>query len=92
MENTKYLKIGQVVRSKNGRDAGNVFVVVSIVDDSYVKIVDGRKRKLENPKLKKIKHLYVYNKVFEEIESKQLGKYQFNDAYIRRILMPYSID
>ncbi len=90
MENTKYLKVGQVVRSKNGRDTGKVFIVLSIVDDNYVKIVDGKRRTLEKPKLKKIKHLDVYNKVFDEIESKQLGKYQFNDAYIRRILMPYS--
>lgn len=90
MENTKYLKVGQVVRSKNGRDIGKVFIVLSIVDDNYVKIVDGKRRTLEKPKLKKIKHLDVYNKVFDEIESKQLGKYQFNDAYIRRILMPYS--
>lgn len=90
MDNTKYLKVGQVVRSKNGRDAGKVFIVVSIVDDKYVHIVDGRRRRLEKPKLKKIKHLYVYNQVFEEIENKEFGKYQYNDAYIRRILLPYS--
>lgn len=90
MENAKYLKIGQVVRSKNGRDAGDVFIVVRIIDDDYVHIVDGRRRTLAKPKLKKIKHLDVYNKVFNEIESKQFGKYQFNDAYVKRILMPYS--
>lgn len=90
MDSTKYLKIGQVVRSKNGRDIGKVLLIIDIVDDEYVKIVDGDRRTLDNPKLKKVKHLDIYNKVFSEIETKDLDKYQFNDAYIRKILKPYS--
>lgn len=90
MDSTKYLKIGQVVRSKNGRDIGKVFVILEIVDDQYVKIVDGKRRKLEKPKLKKVKHLEIFKEVFEEIETRNLDKHQFNDAYIRKILKPYS--
>lgn len=90
MESTRYLKIGQVVSSKNGRDIGKIFVILEIIDDNFVLIADGKSRKIDKPKKKKIKHLNVYKKVFEEIESKDLGKYQYNDAYIRRILKPYN--
>ena len=33
--------LGQVVQSTQGRDAGRDFVVVGIVDESYVLIADG---------------------------------------------------
>lgn len=90
MESTKYLKIGQLVRSKNGRDTGNLFIISKIIDDNFVEIIDGQRRTIEKPKKKKIKHLTVYKKIFEEIETKEIGKYQYNDAYIRRLLKPYS--
>lgn len=88
MDSTRYLKVGQVVSSKNGRDIGQVFVILEIVDDDFVLIANGRRRTIENPKKKRIKHLNVHKKVFSEIETKDLGKYQFNDAYVRRILRP----
>lgn len=90
MEITKYLNIGQIVKSKNGRDRGKVFVITKIVDEDYVMIVNGENRTIDNPKKKKVKHLTIYNKVFDEIKTKELGKYQYNDAYIRRILKPYT--
>ncbi|WP_054251595.1 KOW domain-containing RNA-binding protein [Neofamilia massiliensis] len=89
MDSTRYLKVGQVVSSKNGRDAFKVFVIVEILDDKYVLIADGKRRTLEKPKKKKVNHLNIYKKVFEEIKSKACGKYQLNDAYIRRILKPF---
>ena len=48
--------LGDLVLSKAGRDGGEVFLVVD-VDGDYVKIVDGKIRKISNPKKKKIKHL-----------------------------------
>ncbi|MDD4495657.1 MAG: KOW domain-containing RNA-binding protein [Eubacteriales bacterium] len=51
------INVGDIVKSKAGRDAGRYFAVWEIQDDSYVTIVDGDLRKLENPKKKKVKHL-----------------------------------
>lgn len=59
-------RIGQVVRSKAGRDNGEAFVVVG-TEDNYVYIADGATRKLENPKRKKIKHIQGSYNVSEEI-------------------------
>ncbi|MBN2287537.1 MAG: KOW domain-containing RNA-binding protein [Tissierellales bacterium] len=91
MEITDDLRIGQVVKSKAGRDKGRIFVVIEIVDDQYVRLCDGELRKVSKPKLKKIKHLIVYNRVFEEIETHLNKNEKLNNAYIRRLLEPYNV-
>lgn len=60
-------KVGSVVKSYAGRDKGNLFLVIEVVDDMYVKIIDGKLRKLNAPKLKKIKHLKLTGFTLEEI-------------------------
>lgn len=57
---------GQVVYSKSGHDKGLPFIVISAEGD-YVRIADGKRRRLEKPKLKKIKHLQKTNYVDEDI-------------------------
>ena len=43
-----------------------------------------------NPKKKKIKHLTVYNTVLKELEYKQENNIKINNAYIRKLLEPFS--
>ena len=52
------VSIGQVVRSKRGRDAGKYFVVVG-QEQEYVFLADGSLRKIEAPKKKNIKHIQI---------------------------------
>ncbi len=59
-------RVGQVVRSKAGRDNGKAFMIVR-TEDNYVYIADGAIRKLESPKRKKIKHIQGSYNVSEEI-------------------------
>ena len=47
---------GDIVFSEAGRDSGGYFVVVA-VEENYAYICDGRSRKTDKPKKKKIKHL-----------------------------------
>jgi ribosomal protein L14E/L6E/L27E len=91
MEITNDLRVGQIVKSKAGRDKGRIFIITEIVDDIYVKVCDGELRKVSKPKLKKIKHLIVYNRVFEEIETRVGKNEKLNNAYIRRLLEPYNV-
>ncbi len=91
MEITDDLRIGQVVKSKAGRDKGRIFIIVEIIDDKYVRICDGELRKVSKPKPKKVKHLIIYNRVFEEIEARIDKGDKLNNAYIRRLLEPYNI-
>lgn len=86
----KQLELGSVVYSKAGHDAGRFYVVVEIVDDSYVKIADGELRKTESPKLKKIKHLEVQSEVVSSINQKLIGNQKVIDAEVRRALNAYN--
>ncbi len=67
MDSTRLLKLGQVVTSIAGRDSERAFIVVDIVDDIYVKLADGDLRRIDRPKLKKVKHLNASSSVIEDI-------------------------
>lgn len=41
------LSIGQVVRSRAGRDKGGIFLIYEILDSEYVLLVDGKIRRLD---------------------------------------------
>lgn len=56
------IKVGSIVRSKAGRDKGNLFVVLAM-DGEYVYMADGELRKSDSPKKKKLKHLQGTNTV-----------------------------
>ena len=45
-----------IIESLAGRDKGKFFYVMD-VEEGYVLIADGKGRKLENPKRKKLKHV-----------------------------------
>lgn len=44
--------IGRFAWSRAGRDKGNLFIIIDVVDDNHVLIADGMIRKLNNPKKK----------------------------------------
>lgn len=90
MDSTGDIKIGQVVRSKAGRDKDRVFLVFEIIDKKRVSIVDGDLRKIDSPKLKKIKHLDVYNTVVPELKYKLDNNKKINNSFIRKILEPFN--
>lgn len=56
--------LGRVVLSKAGKDSGSFYVVVSEEND-FAWIADGRLRKVEKPKKKRIKHLAPTKTVLE---------------------------
>ncbi|MDP4147402.1 MAG: KOW domain-containing RNA-binding protein [Bacillota bacterium] len=61
--------LSRVVLSKAGRDAKKYLIIVGIKNDDYVYISDGRLRRTESPKLKKIKHLELTDMYSEEIKN-----------------------
>ncbi|WP_312701600.1 KOW domain-containing RNA-binding protein [Sedimentibacter sp.] len=89
MEITTDLKIGQIVKSKAGRDKDRVFIICSIFDEQFVFVCDGDLRKLNSPKKKKVKHLMIYNTVLTEFADKLQGNENLDDAYVRKVLNPF---
>lgn len=90
MEFTTDIKIGQIVKSKAGRDKGRIFIVCSVEDEQNVLVCDGDLRKLDSPKKKKIKHLMIYNTVLTEFAFKLQCNENLDDAYVRKLLEPFT--
>ncbi len=53
--------VGQIVKAKAGRDKDSFFIIKEL-DGVYAMIVNGRSRKVEAPKRKKLIHLSPTNK------------------------------
>ena len=67
------LYLGEVVRSRAGRDRGRVFVIVKLLDEDYALLVDGRLRTLERPKKKKRRHLLKASETRMELKDNLLN-------------------
>jgi len=87
----KPIELASVVISKAGRDKGEVFAVVELVDASYVKVADGETRTLAKPKLKKLKHLRLLGDTepLSKIADKLADGKQVFDAELRSALKLY---
>ena len=61
---------GKIVKSKAGHDKGQLFVIsgVSDIENGYVFIADGKSRRIEKPKKKKLKHLILLDESLEADE------------------------
>lgn len=79
---------GQVVKSISGRDKGRVFIIFEVLDDDMVRIVNGKLRGVEKPKLKKTKHLMVYKDILEGFYDETLPA-SMNNSKIRNLLKSY---
>lgn len=85
------LKIGAVVLSKKGRDQGRYFIICKIISPDYILIVDGHIRKLDKPKLKKIKHISFTGNCIENIAVKFENNKQVFDSEIFSALKTYNV-
>ena len=84
-------KPGMSATSKQGRDKGKPYVIISLIDKDFVFVSDGETRPLKKQKKKRIKHLKLRAAVFESIEAKLNGtdKKRLYDTEIKRALKLY---
>jgi hypothetical protein len=78
--------IGQLAVSKSGRDRGEPYLVLEIVDEAFVYLVNGDKRRIENPKRKNIKHLRFYPAVAEHLAQQWEAGQQVGNVEVRRVI------
>lgn len=58
--------IGCFATSIAGHDHNNIYVIID-ADDQYVYLVDGKIRKVNNPKKKKLKHVQLIKRTDDTI-------------------------
>ncbi|MBX5475828.1 MAG: KOW domain-containing RNA-binding protein [Clostridia bacterium] len=53
------MRVGQIVRSRAGRDAGKAYVVIGLENERFALVADGATRTVRRPKRKNVRHLEV---------------------------------
>ncbi len=82
-------KLGELIYSNAGRDAGRRFIITSILDEEYVLISDGDLRKIEKPKKKKIKHIKTCGIIIDSLNKKLENSEKITNAEIRKVMAQY---
>ena len=77
-----------IVISLNGRDQGKLFYVMQ-VEDNYVLLADGKGRKLENPKRKKLKHVRRVTRTETRVAAKIMNGDKVLNSELRRDLAAF---
>ena len=85
----EHISAGCIVKSLAGRDGGRLFVVSALAGEGYVYITDGRTRKVEHPKKKKLRHVeyaaYASQDILQRIDQGRL-----TNSVVRRFLSELS--
>ena len=77
--------VGSVVRSLAGHDKGDYFIVLSVVGDCAY-IADGKLRKVESPKRKKLKHIQISNKIATDLRERLDNNEAVENFEVRKAL------
>lgn len=77
-----------VIRSIAGHDAGGLFIVLK-TDGEFALLADGRRRRLENPKRKKLRHLRYDGAISCGTAEKLLSGEGVTNRELRRALAEY---
>jgi len=90
MRDTSGVEPGQIVKVKSGRDRGRLAVIIGKIDERYVWIADGDKRKFDQPKRKNILHLQITNEVSREVADSLRDTGRVTNGKIRYALSKFA--
>ncbi len=62
-------EVGRIVKALKGRDQDKFSVIVRIVDERFVHVADGDKRKFDQPKKKNLAHLELQGMISSEVSA-----------------------
>jgi len=60
-------QLGQIVKILRGRDQNKYAIIISIIDQKFLLIADGDKRKFDQPKKKNMLHLQLMDAISREV-------------------------
>ncbi|MFC3040901.1 KOW motif-containing protein [Virgibacillus xinjiangensis] len=82
--------IGQVVRIMQGREAGQYAIIIKVVDDRYVLLADGEKRKYDRPKKKNISHIELMDYTSPEVQNSLLETGRVTNGKLRYAIAKFA--
>jgi len=83
------LQKGDLVQSQNGRDKGKALFVADL-DGEYLILVDGKSRRLEQPKRKKQKHCIFLARDSSRVAEKLRAGERVTNSEVRRALAAWN--
>ena len=81
-ETVSTLEMDQVLRISGGREA-NQFAIVIKIDDRFVLLADGEKRKYDRPKKTKFNHIIPGHYISPEVQKSLLGTGRVTNGKLR---------
>ncbi len=81
---------GDIVYAKAGRDKDKPFVVTEVLDEQYVLLADGRQRRAEKPKKKKVKHLLKSGHASVYIQQKLQTGVKVTNPDLKKVLAEFN--
>ncbi len=85
------IEAGSIVCSAAGRDTDRIYVVLSR-DGEYCFLCDGRRRRFDNPKKKKLKHLKPVSPAKDTIKQKLLQGERLTNEEVRNCVAEFAAE
>ncbi len=83
-------QIGQFVKVLRGKDEASYAVVIDIIDDKFVMIADGDKRRFDGPKKKNVLHLEFQPAISPEVASSLQETGRVTNAKLRHVIKKFA--
>lgn len=83
-------QLGHIVRVTKGRERNQHAVIIDIIDDRYVVLADGDKRKYDRPKRKNINHIEITPFISEEVQKSLLETNRVSNGKLRFAIRKYA--
>lgn len=83
-------QIGQLVQVTKGREQNKIAVIIDIIDDRFVLLADGDKRKYNRPKKKNINHYKATTIISQEVKESLLETGRVSNGKLRFAVAKYA--
>ncbi|UTR16737.1 KOW domain-containing RNA-binding protein [Salipaludibacillus sp. LMS25] len=85
-------QVGELVRILNGRDKDQFAFVIDVLDERFVRLADGDKRKVDRAKRKNIQHIERVNIIAPEVKNSIVETGRVTNAKLRFAISTYIDD
>ncbi|MBB5174963.1 KOW domain-containing RNA-binding protein [Texcoconibacillus texcoconensis] len=82
-------QVGELVRISQGRDIGQFACVIEVVNDRFVLIADGDKRKVDRAKKKNVQHVERLYDISSEVKNSIVETGRVTNAKLRFAISSY---
>jgi large subunit ribosomal protein L14e len=85
-------QLGQIVKILRGRDLNKYAVIIAVVDQRFIWLADGDKRKFDQPKKKNLLHLQLQDVISQEVVNSLLDTGRVTNGKLRYALSKFVED